>query len=250
MTKARINSPSFLFCAVALLVASGCVGEPYEVCPEDQRIRIDQSEARIWPPVVHTGYNGRDTFLAPIATNYVVDAWTSNDPRTASVAGYPICGAPSILDPSGLVIAESVGSTDVSATALDIDGQSFTMTVQIQIEPYTEEDTDLGETRYQTGEGNGLRRSCASCHDNNGIDHTPLEMAFHDDNAILTATKEGKYPDICSNMVGDRCDCLDPACDGPVSTGYQLSVEHSWELTPDEERGIIAYMRSLRPVGL
>lgn len=254
-TKPRFNHLSSILCAGlcagALLAASGCVGDPYEVCPEDQRVRISEAQANIWPPVVHTGYNGRDTFLAPISTNYVVDEWTTDDVRVANVSGYPICGTPSISDPSGLVIAENVGMTRISAHATDIDGALFELTVDIMVEQYTEEEVDLGELRYRTGEGTGDRRPCASCHEAaNGVDHTPLEMAYHDDEAILLATTDGRYPDFCTTMAGEECTCGAEGCDGPESPGYVLRGEHSWELTDPERRAIVAFMRSLRPRGI
>lgn len=250
MTRVRITRSSSLLCAAALLVASGCLGEPFEACPDEPIVRIDEADARIWPPVVHTGYNGVDNFLAPIATNFKVDEWVSSNVRTASVSGYQNCDAPSILEPSGLVVAEAAGTTSISAMAVDLNGQSYSRSVVIQIESYTVAETELGKERYRVGEGNAERRACAGCHDENGVDHTPLEMAFHDDAAILLATTQGRYPDSCRDMAGQVCTCGDATCDGPVSPGYVLSVEHSWDLTPDEEPAIVAYMRSLRPLGL
>ena len=249
--NSRINRFFSLLLAGAVFVAGGCIGDPYEVCPEEARVRIERDDARIWPPVVHTGFNGRDTFLAPISTNFVVDEWTTANVRTASVSGYPICGTPSISDPAGLVVAEGAGMTQVTARALDINDSPFTLNVDIVVESYTEEDTDLGEERYRTGEPAVADRiPCASCHEAaGGVDHTPLEMAYHDDAAILMATKDGKYPDFCTDALGVQCTCGEVGCDN-VSPGYVLQGPHQWNLTPDEERAIVAFMRSLRPRGI
>lgn len=246
----KTKSPRHSLFAVAgicaLLTAIGCIGEPYEACPDDQRIMIDPADAQIWPPVVHTGFNSRDTFLAPVSTNFVPDEWTTGNQSIVSVAGYPICGTPSIYDPSGLVVAENPGLTTVTAHAPGI-----ALSVDIRVEQYTEEETDIGEDRYEDDGVGDERRSCAGCHQEvNGVDHTPLEMAFHDDAAILAATKNSQYPDLCTDVDGNECQCGVAGCDN-VSPGYiLLGGDHAWDLTLEEERGIVAFMRSLRPRGI
>ena len=235
-----------LLLAGASLAIGGCLGS-YEACPEDQRVTIDPSEARIWPPVVHTGYNGRDTFLAPISTNYVVDDWQSSTPQVVSVSGYSVCGTPSIYEPSGLLAAEGPGTAQVSARTTGID-----MSVEVIVTEYTEADTDLGYERYHTSDpGNMDRVSCASCHEAaGGVDHTPLEMAFHDDAALLAATQDSRYPSICTDQLGADCDCSTGTC-ANETPGYELlEGQHAWDLTDQEEIAIVAYMRSLRPRGI
>lgn len=233
-----------------LLGSIGCLGDPYEACPDEQRVAINPDDAQIWPPIVHTGFNGRDTFLAPISTNYIVDEWTSSTPQVVSASGYQVCGTPSIYDPAGLLAAEGPGIAQVNARSVD---PAIDLFVQVMVTEYTQEDTDIGATRYNESDSNGdpLRVSCASCHEAaGGVDHTPLEMAFHDDEALLAATVDSQYPDVCRDAVGTICECNTAGCENR-SPGYRLlDGEHRWNLTEDEVRGIVAYMRSLRPRGI
>src|SRR5437762_2229877 len=37
------------------------------------------------PTVIHTGYNGRDTFIGPINANFTPDSWSSSDSSIATV---------------------------------------------------------------------------------------------------------------------------------------------------------------------
>ena len=61
----------------------------------------------------------------------------------------------------------------------------YTVTADIHVSGYTEEQVDAGEARYHLEDGTGDRVACASCHlAAGGADHTPTEMAFHDDAAI------------------------------------------------------------------
>lgn len=234
-------------CALWLLLSTGaCLGDAFEACPEEQRVVIDPERAEVWPPVVHTGYNGRDTFLSPVSTNFVVDRWVSSSQGTATISGYPQCGTPSIYDPAALITSQNSGTVQVTAIA-----EGVSKDIDIVITEYSTAATDIGEQRYRTDGVGTERRSCAGCHDAaGGVDHTPLEMAFHDDASILSATKDGHYPNICTDAFGVECTCNTPNCDN-VSLGYVLlGGEHVWDLTEEEETGIIAYMRSLRPRGL
>lgn len=227
-------------------MSSACLGDEFDACPEDQRVVIDPADAQIWPPRVYTGYNGRDLFLAPISVNFMADEWRTTNSNVAQVAPLPLCGSPSILEPSSIVTSDGPGTTQVIATAPGID-----LRVDVIVTQYSIQQTDAGAERYNNSEdGNNARRSCASCHQQaDGVDHTPLEMAYHPDASILEVSMYGKYPDICTDATGAECACGSAGCDN-VSPGYTLNVPHTWDLTPAEQDGIVAYMRSLRPRGL
>lgn len=244
---ARIRAVPIVLAGIAALCAAACLDD-YDPCADEVNTTVDPDQALIWPPVVHTGYNGRDTFLAPISTNFYVESWVVGDESVLSVVPKRECGTPGLYEVSGLVQTRAAGTTTVTAVSGDVQ-----LSVGVVVTGYTTEQTDIGEQRYRdpAPPQGGDRLACASCHEaQGGVDHTPLEMAFHDDEAILSATMYGKYPDLCTDAAGAACEC-GSADECTVSeAGYQLNTGHEWNLTPGEADGIVAYMRALRPRGL
>lgn len=202
--------------------------------------------ATVFPPVVHTGYDGAHQFQVPVSTDLVnqVDgevSWSSGDSSIATVESVATpAGYPATRGVWAMITAAGAGQTTVSATI-----GSHTVSAEVEVAAYTSEQVMAGDTRYHT---DGAEQSCASCHQAaDGVDHTPTEMAFHDDAALLVVITQGHYPDQCLSDEGDPCTCDSEGCS--LVPGYVLSVDHTWTLTESEADGIVPYLRSLPPRG-
>ena len=123
------------------------------------------------------------------------------------------------------------------------------LTAEVIVTEYDPAKRAAGDTRYNDDAGMNARIACASCHlVAGGADHTPTEIGFHDDAAILQATVMGSYPDVCRDQAKVPCECGSSGC--TEVAGHVLNDgNHSWELTQEEQEGIIPYLRSLPPNG-
>ncbi len=204
--------------------------------------------ATVFPPVIHTGYDGAHQFHVPVSTdlsNQVEGqvSWGSDDPSIATVESVDTpAGYPATRGVWAMITTTGSGQTAVSATI-----GAYTVAADVLVAAYTSDQVTAGETRYHT-DGADDRRACASCHQvAGGVDHTPTEMAFHDDAALLLVITEGHYPDQCLTDEGEPCSCGSDGCE--QVPGYVLSVDHTWNLTESEAAGIVPYLRSLAPRG-
>jgi hypothetical protein len=207
----------------------------------------DPESARLLPPVVHAGYDGVRDFLVPVYTDlshHVAGSpsWSSGNPSIATIAPaappeqYPRRGVWAMITP------QAAGETTVSAT---IGG--YTVTSQLIVSAYTAAQVAAGEDRYNAS-GTGDRRGCASCHlQEDGVDHSPTEMAYHPDDALFLVITEGRYPDLCIDNDGEACTCDTDGC--TRESGYVLGTSHEWNLTEAEAEGIVPYLRALPPRG-
>ena len=204
--------------------------------------------ATIFPPVVHTGFDGVHQFRVPVSTDLSNQIegeveWATGDPSIATVESVDTpAGVPPTRGVWAMTTTTGSGQTSVSATI-----GAYTVSSPIEVATYTSEQVMAGDTRYHTNGGED-RDACASCHQaSGGADHTPTEMAFHDDAALLVVVTEGHYPDQCLTDEGDPCTCDTTDCS--LVPGYVLSLDHTWNLTEEEADGIVPYLRSLPPRG-
>jgi hypothetical protein len=204
--------------------------------------------AVVFPPVAHTGYDGVHEFRVPVSTDLSNQAdgelsWSSDDPAVVtieSVATPP--DYPATRGVWAMITTAGAGQAAVTATV-----SRYSVSAEVVVAAYTSEQVMAGDTRYHTDEGDD-RRSCSSCHQaTGGADHTPTEMAFHEDAALLTVITEGHYPDQCLTDDGEPCSCGSGGCE--QVPGYVLSIDHTWNLTETEAAGIVPYLRSLPPRG-
>jgi hypothetical protein len=204
--------------------------------------------AVVFPPTVHSGSDGVHEFRVPVSTdlsNQVEGAvsWATGD---SSVATAESVATPDGVPPSrgvwAMITTTGDGQTSVTATI-----GRYSVSGEVLVAAYTSEQVAAGDTRYHT-DGTDDRQACASCHQaEGGVDHTPTEMAFHDDAALLTVITQGHYPDQCLTDEGDPCTCDTAGC--TLVPGYVLSIDHTWNLTETEAAGIVPYLRSLPPRG-
>lgn len=202
-------------------------------------------DAVVFPQVVHTGHDGgAHQFQVPVSTdlsNQIAGevTWASDDPGIATIVAVDTPdGVPATRGVWAMITTASSGQTSVSATI-----GAYSPSAEVLVAAYTSEQVTAGEARYTT-DGADDRQACASCHQEaGGADHTPTEMAFHDDAALLVVVTEGHYPDQCLTDEGEPCSCGTDGCS--LVPGYVLSVDHSWNLSETEAAGIVPYLRSL-----
>lgn len=233
-----------------LTLALACSGGGDGAGPDGGGSHADGNPAAavVFPPVVHTGFDGAHSFRVPVSTdlsNQVEGevSWSTDD---GSVATVDPVATPDGYPPSrgvwAMITTTGAGQTSVTATV-----GRYTVSGEVLVASYTSEQIAAGDTRYHT-EGTDDRQACAFCHEaDGGVDHTPTEMAFHDDAALLTVITDGHYPDQCLTDTGDPCTCGADGC--TLVPGYVLSIDHTWNLTESEAAGIVPYLRSLPPRG-
>lgn len=235
--------------ACLALGLSGCIlgntdDEPMDETP------IGAQQPVLSPPIIHSGFDGSNTFLIPINTDLERYAdgeisWEIDDETIATIA--PVQAPPfpgSFGARWALIETRAAGRTTVHAVIGD-----RRVSADLVVTDYDAADFPIGEARYNDPAGAGPAVSCASCHlIAGGADHTPTEMGFHDDAAILEATISGRYPDQCLDQARRPCECDSEGCE--LVAGLVLNGgDHSWTLTAEEQKGIIPYLRALAPNG-
>ncbi len=218
------------------LAAAGCgsgnspppAGGSPDAGPDDQLPPPPEGDgAYVYPDVAHTGFDGMHDFKVPISTGLTgTVTWEIADPSIISIAP---ATAPAEYADFGetwaMVTSKKAGTTKVTAVSGSKRAEGM-----IIVSAYTAADVTAGAKRYTMPDNAAAaqRTACASCHAlGNGVDHSPLKMAYFADDEIQSAITTGKYPD-----------------------GYELhGVNHAWNLAGAEVTGIVPYLRSLPPKG-
>ena len=254
MTFTRIRFPyrasaGLAFVAsLSLGLASCTIGDeadPDDIEPVGQPI--------ISPPIVHAGFDGQNVYQVPINTDLERFAdgqisWESDDEAIVTIAP---ANAPPFPGTFGskwaLIETKAQGATTIHAIVGD-----ERLSAQVIVTQYDAADQAIGDARYNNGVASGLQMACAACHlVQGGADHTATEIGFHDDAAILQATMMGRYPDVCRDEASRPCDCNDEGCELVAGHVLQagIGIAHEWELSAEEQQGIVPYLRSLQPNG-
>ena len=179
----------------------------------------------VFPLKAHSGFDGTHAFKVPLITNLEPDpVWTLADP---SIGTLQAVQSPPEWEATGgswaLITTLKPGVTELSATV-----GTVTASTTLTVTAYTAADVAIGETRYREPADAGPNRvPCASCHEKeDGADHSPVRAAMYDDAGLLTIIKTGE-------LAGE----------------ITLRVPHKWDITAAEQKGIVAYLRSLPPRG-
>jgi hypothetical protein len=184
-------------------------------------------EDYIYPDTAHTGFDGMHTFKVPVSTNLTgTVSWQIADPSIGDIT--PVATPPEYVDFGetwALVTTKKAGTTTVTATS---GGKS--VTGMLVVSAYAAADVSTGEKRYNMPDNptGTQRNACVSCHGlANGVDHSPVAMAYYADDEIISVVTTGMFPD-----------------------GYVLQgVNHAWNFTDAEKQGIVPYLRALPPKG-
>lgn len=190
-------------------------------------------EFTIFPDQIWTGYDGMNTYKAPIIALSAAGevTWTIDDP---SIATLDTKSSNPKAEPGGvnmMITATKAGKTMIHAT----DGKTMKSAVLEVIEyPYAQ--WQAGKARYEMGPDE-MNPACNECHaPGKGPDHTPTELDADTDEQVMNTFVSG----------------LDPE-NRPVNYEHEFDnllkdYDHKWTVTPDEKVGLVAYLRSLAPL--
>jgi hypothetical protein len=197
---------------------------------------------------MYSAYDGSHSFKIPAVVDNIDPAavrWSASDPSMVDMV--------SDLTVGGVMISpRKAGTVSIIATAGTQQGTSLLTITQAAPEDWT-----LGSMRYNNGivltgplPGGGGRQpdgavvlngACTNCHGETAsmgqfrtVSHTPEQTGGFSDDDLLNIITKGTVP------IGGYFD----------SSVVQYNVWrmfHTWEMTPQEARGIIVYLRSLTP---
>lgn len=192
----------------------------------------------MYPRTAFSGYNPNATFSVLFSTNAADAVWSVADPNLATIEPTtpPNVSGVDINDLHYVKLTmRAAGNTTVRVTA-----QGTSVTAQLTVKAYTDEQLALGKARYEDASTDATRPPCAGCHQKpGGVDHSPLKMAGFDDPTILGVIQNATYP---ANGTGT-------SATGAYSPRGPLAFTgHKWNLTDAEKDGIMSHLRSL-PLG-
>ncbi len=261
-----VVAPTFLLAfAAACSSDPGYAGScplitPAEACTTANNYADDTSF--VTPTIVHTGYNGRDTYQAVLVANFGQFELSSSKNATVCAARFD-CPAPNQQGVIALLTAQSPGDAVVTVSS-----NQFEQEINVVVTGYSTADHDIGGLRYNdpTDANSTTRRACGGCHlGGGGAPHSPLALARFSDRELIYATLNSQYPGTCEDGDGANCDCTPNGEDCSAcaqsctfNDGNVLSLadfgggpgDHSFDLTAAEEVGIMAFMRSIEPEGI
>ncbi len=186
------------------------------------------------PFAIHTGFTGgSEKFRVPLETDLTGTlTWTVEDDSVAEVvATEPPAWynewkkeEPDLDLSFAMLTTKKAGKTVVKVSNGTKEHKS-----DIEVVAYTSAQVAIGQTRYKEGEGDANRRPCAGCHDQGeGPPHNPAWVAELSDDEVLHSVQVGSYE--WNNKT------------------YELNNgNHKWNLTDEEKKGILAYLRSIDP---
>jgi hypothetical protein len=200
---------------------------------------------------MYSAYDGVHTFQIPAivqGVNFSHLAWVAGDP--SMVGFYPDNSTGGVM----ITVLHS-GDTSITAGAGGLCGVS-----QLHVTQAEESDWEIGNARYNDGVSlhlslgrrdgglvsldGGSGPACTNCHGPTATDqvfktvaHTPEQAGGFSDDDLVSIITQGVVPD------GGYFD--------PTIVPYRVWQRfHQWsDITPDQQKGIITYLRSLTPTG-
>jgi hypothetical protein len=193
------------------IVNGGC-GAGADAPETENQPPASGDELSINPPVIFTGYDGVNTYKAPvIAEGGKSVTWSISDESLAALTP----GADGEL----MITAKKAGEGVITLTA---GGKS--VTADLRIAAYTPEENAVGKQRYTNSQEGDP--PCQSCHAT-GPDHSPTQTDADTDEQVMASFLTGVDPEGV-----------------PIPT-----PRHTWNVTEPQKRGLVAYLRSLEPRG-
>lgn len=179
-------------------------------------------DLQLLPRALYSGFDGANTFQAPIAVYGAGDdvTVTAADPTVVDIA------PTALKDPRGdqgrwfMLTMKKAGATDITASSGGV-----TVSVPLTVAAYASGRYAVGKARYENAAG--AEPACEMCHGGqSGIDHSPAALASAQDPEIETVITTGI-------KIGGS----------PI-----FSVpEHTWTPTQAQLDGLITYLRALPP---
>jgi hypothetical protein len=195
---------------------------------------------------MYTAFDGVHPFKIPaVVDNFDPAAikWSASDPSMVDLVSDTTVGGV-------MVSARKAGTVSIIATAGTMCGTSL-----LTITQATPEDWMLGSMRYNngvvltTGVGGGRNAdggvqkdvACTNCHGDTAttnvyrtVAHTPQQTGGFSDDDLLSIFTKGMVP-------------IGGYFDGSVVNYNTWRQFHNWQMSPQESKGIIVYLRSLTP---
>lgn len=196
---------------------------------------------RIWFTPMYSAFDGAHTFQVPAiaALPGVNLVWSSSDPSKVDFQKDPMTGGV-------LITTLAAGEVEIAVNA---DGV-FCGTSRLSISAATPAEWAAGDARYNNGiviDRGGSptgtpRAACTNCHgptaagEYRTVSHTPTQTAGFSDEELI-GIFEGRWPERAGVTP------FDPE----IATLEQWQAFHKWQMTPEEAKGVIVYLRSLTP---
>jgi hypothetical protein len=228
--------------ALASLLLAACgskdAGSASAACPTNQLLILFNP--------MFTAFDGMHPFKIPAVVDNMSAAgikWSATDPSMVDIVDDPTVG--------GVMISpRKAGTTNIVASAGTQCGVA-----PLTITSATPDDWNVGNMRYNNGivltgplipgrnpdGGVGKDVACTNCHGDTAtmgpfrtVAHTPQQTGGFSDDDLLSIFTRGMVP------VGGYFD-------SSVVPYNQWRGFHTWQMTQDEAKGVIVYLRSLTP---
>lgn len=194
-------------------------------------------------PEMHSAFDGEHSFKIPAKVDGVKKVtWSAEDPDMVDLDKQS--------DGSVIITVRKAGKTNIIAKAGGLKGVA-----PLEVTEASAEDWKNGNERYNNGvtwkrgEGSrgdggagGGRRgppdptlACTNCHaagKQDPVQHTPMQTAGFTDDELKEIFTKGKKPD---------------GVEQRIMKAERWAKIHQWKMEPEEEKGIIVYLRSLEP---
>jgi hypothetical protein len=219
-------------------------GEPQNSAPDYTRDGsvYDSSPApdsklgilRFMPATIHSGFDGRRTFKAPIAVYDADDDLevVADDPAAVTIARTRLTNSAGDTGEYFMITTRTAKTVKLTATS-----GGRTATATILISEYDATRWGVGEIRYENG-GPAGNPPCTRCHvDGRAIDHSPASLASATDSQVGVIVTSGVRPGPAPITTVSCDDCSD------------RGKQHRWSVTNEEKAGLITYLRALEPRG-
>jgi hypothetical protein len=195
---------------------------------------------------MYSAFDGVHDFKVPAVVDNIdpnAVKWTASDPSMVDIVSDPNVG--------GVMIStRKAGKVTIVATAGSLRGSSL-----LTITQATADDWATGNMRYNNGvvltggvtgrqvpDGGAMKDvACTNCHGDTAlmgpyrtVSHTPQQTAGFSDDDLLNIFTMGRVP-------------VSGYFDTSVVNYNQWRMFHNWQMSAEESKGIIVYLRSLTP---
>lgn len=190
-------------------------------------------------PKMYSAFDGKHTFKIPAKVDGVKKVkWSASDSDIVDLDPQ--------TDGSVMITVRKAGSVTIKAKAGNLTGEA-----PLEITEATADDWTNGSERYNNGVtwkrgsgggdgGTGHRGApdptlaCTNCHANGkaDVEHTPMQTGGYTDDELVTIFTKGKKPDGVAQRIM------------PIEKWSKI---HQWKMEPEEQKGIVIYLRSLEP---
>jgi hypothetical protein len=232
---------------LALVVVAACSGSHGSNTPATDSSSCASNQLPILFTPMFTAYDGTHMFKIPAVVDNIDPSavkWTASDPSMVDITSDSSAGGGVMISP------RKAGTVQIIASAGAMCGTSL-----LTITAASPEDWALGNTRYNNGvpltgtlagRGNpdaGVMKdvACTNCHgvtatmgQFNTVSHTPEQTGGFSDDELIAIFTKGVVP-------------INGYFDTSVVPYNQWHIFHTWEMSPQDAKGVVVYLRSLVP---